>query len=125
MDEKTILKVLTDAQVGDIILVQFKPGQGKKGTMTSDERVAFLRFVAMTGIQGGSEKHLKPDGDESLGSLELLVVGQSGYWDRCKKERSFTVVKKLSSENAVFFANRIGPVLNEFSLVPAQASSTA
>jgi len=121
MDPQALLKVLTDARLGDSVKVHFKPGQGKKGTLTQDERVSFLRFLALVGLPEG-EKHLTPEGFTELVSMELLVVGQSGYWDLCGRQRSFTVTHEISAEDARFYASRIGPVLEEFTLVPASTA---
>jgi hypothetical protein len=133
MDPKTltkdaVLRVLMVARTGDSIRVRFKPGTGKKGTLSDAERTALASFVALAGIADpkGNFKLFRwstTSLGEMMAAAEMLAVSMSGFWDQVSKTRTLVLRRSTHGEEADFYPDRILPVLDEFTLVvdPANA----
>jgi hypothetical protein len=128
-------KTLLSARVGDTLRVRFIAGserRGAKGTITQDEQVALIRFMALAGsLQPEDQRRFqfgKATGTDSfahdLTVATLYCVAQSGRWEHVARTYTVTVLRDIGEEDAQSYAARIGDVLDELNIVASGTPAT-
>jgi hypothetical protein len=98
--------LLGSLQPGDKIRVTFKPGQGKKGTLSPEARNGLARFLAL--VMSGSFTYAGQEFVPGMRQMELSCVVSSGYWDAVTRVNDFQVQEAIHPEEVTFYADRFG-----------------
>ncbi len=110
MDSKTVAEILKAGQIGQTFTFTFKPGVGREHTITQEDQVALIRFMAMTGASASSDVVVERAFEVSpMDSMLLYTVATSGYWSHIKPESKMKLIRHISDID--FFAPRVAPLL--------------